>query len=357
MIFKSGIATGLSLFISRQRRAKGHLGALVVCLALLIGTSTAHAQCSPTTTLPDVVVSLPPTISVPPNVQNGAVLATVTVPVPGASAGLKYATCSSGSLFWAIAAGPVVANRVGSTSVPGIGYTSSLSGGGLGGTIGMDTTIDSAKVPGGPAGPTFSDQLYVTVNLVKTGPISAGALSLNPQGPGIANRVGSFFVGTGGRTLFNVTMASNATSITSSACTVTTPSTSVALDKVLTRDLTGVGSTAKEVPISIGLNCPSAGTRIFITLTDNSDPTNTSNALSLKAGSSAHGVKFQIVNAGVPVSFGPDSSAAGTINQWQAGTSSGGTMNIPLSVRYIQTATPVQGGTANAAATFTMSYQ
>ena len=56
---------------------------------------------------------------------------------------------------------------------------------------------------------------------------------------------------------------------------------------------------------------------------------------------------------------GPDSSAPENLNQWKAGAVSVGTsaFEIPLSAQYIQTTDTVTEGTANARATFTMSYQ
>lgn len=192
-----------------------------------------------------------------------------------------------------------------------------------------------------------------------TGPVTPGSLSLNPTGPGVANRVATFFVGGPARTpLFYVTLPGNDSYIRVPACTVTTPSPNVPLGTIRARALTGIGSTTGETPFPITLNCPKTGSRVSITLTDNANPANRSTALSLKSGSTASGVALQVLNAeGTPVAFGPDSSAPGNTNQWLAGTSSGGPMTIPLTVRYLQTANPVKAGTVNAVATFTMSYQ
>ncbi|WP_120293638.1 fimbrial protein [Paraburkholderia sp. BL23I1N1] len=124
-----------------------------------------------------------------------------------------------------------------------------------------------------------------------------------------------------------------------------------------TRSFTGVGSTALETAFSVRLNCAVPGSQIYITLTDNANPANTSNTLSLKSDSTASGLGFQVLNKGIPVSFGPDSSVAGNTNQWQVGVASTGSINIPLSVRYIQTPAQVRPGTVDAVPTFTMSYQ
>src|SRR5256885_14692477 len=57
--------------------------------------------------------------------------------------------------------------------------------------------------------------------------------------------------------------------------------------------------------------------------------------------------------------FGPDSNAAGNRNQWFAGSVAYGQerLDIPLTARYGQTGENVTIGSANAAATFTISYQ
>ncbi|RKE37231.1 hypothetical protein B0G76_3472 [Paraburkholderia sp. BL23I1N1] len=48
--------------------------------------------------------------------------------------------------------------------------------------ITMDSQFASANVPGGNAAPTFTSQLYVKFDLVKTGPITPGKLSINTSG-------------------------------------------------------------------------------------------------------------------------------------------------------------------------------
>jgi type 1 fimbria pilin len=335
------------------------IGFSIVAAMLLLDASEANAGCSRTVNLGTTSVSFPAAISIPPNAPVGTVVATVTAPVSGAAADLKYASCSgSDTLYWAIQAVPVVANRVGTTSVAGIGYTSFLSGGGFGNDITMDSGWSNSATPGGPTSPSFQSQLSVTVKLVVTGPVASGALSLNPGGgAGLPNQVAAYFVNNSGTTLFNVVVPANSTTITSSACSVTTPSIAVTLPPVSSSAFQRVGSTAGARNMSIDLNCPSSPVRIFITLTDSTTPTNTSSNLSLKPNSTAKGVGLQILNAGNPVNFGPDSSNAGNTNQWFVSTSNGGMVQIPLVVQYIQTGTPVAPGSVNGTATFTMSYQ
>ncbi|WMD22942.1 fimbrial protein [Achromobacter seleniivolatilans] len=346
-------------FLPRGHLGKMLFGLLGMTIVTLFGSSRAHADCTAVATLPVTVVTFPATISVPPNAQANTVLATVTVPVNGATAGTRYANCtSSGTLWWQIASGGNVTNRVGSTTVAGVGYTATLSGGGLP-NMSIDSSTNAASVAGGLASPTFSSQLNLTVNLVTTGAaIQPGPLSLNPSGMGTAGRVGIFYAGGNASVVFTATMPSNTTTITSAACSVTTPSSSVKLDPVKASSFSGVGSTAGSAPIPLAVNCPNTTSKVFVTLTDNVSPTNVSSTLSTKSDSTASGVKLQILDPqGNPVSFGPDSAQAGNTNQWLAGQAVSGHMSIPLTVRYVQTAATITPGTVNSVATFTMSYQ
>ncbi|WP_175746815.1 fimbrial protein [Burkholderia pyrrocinia] len=128
------------------------------------------------------------------------------------------------------------------------------------------------------------------------------------------------------------------------------------------RDFGGVGGTTPERDFSIQLKCsggnPGTSTNAYVTLTDNSKASNRSKLLSLTPDSKASGVAVQILRNGTPLGFGPDSSDASNPNQWKAGSipQGQGVFTIPLTARYIQTGT-LKGGTANAVATFTMSYQ
>lgn len=138
-------------------------------------------------------------------------------------------------------------------------------------------------------------------------------------------------------------------------CSVTTPSVSVTLPTVSTTSLSSLGQTNGDTRFNIGLSCQS-GANVYVTLTDATTPGNTTSLLSLNPSSTAQGVKLRILkNDGNPMSFGPDSAAAGNTNQWLVG-SSASTSNIPLIVQYYRNG-DLTAGTVNAAATFTMSYQ
>lgn len=125
-----------------------------------------------------------------------------------------------------------------------------------------------------------------------------------------------------------------------------------------------VGQTTPEVDFNIDIDCDKTydfNTIISVTFTDDSDRSagNNTDILPLDAQSTAKGLGVQILYKDSPISFGPDSSFAGTENQIELDKME----ELPVSsytynfkARYISTG-PVSAGTANTRATFTMSYQ
>jgi type 1 fimbria pilin len=148
------------------------------------------------------------------------------------------------------------------------------------------------------------------------------------------------------------------------ACTVTSPSNiPVNISPTAVTDFTSVGSTSSNfTPFSINLSC-SGGTRsnttnMYMTLTDQTNPGNVSNVLSIASASSASGVGIQLRNAAnTVISYGPDSRSAGNTNQWLVQSTGNGTVTIPLTARLVQTAPRVNPGSVVAITTYTMSYQ
>ncbi|MBN3830515.1 type 1 fimbrial protein [Burkholderia sp. Ac-20344] len=146
-------------------------------------------------------------------------------------------------------------------------------------------------------------------------------------------------------------------------CSVQTKSINVSMNATNVKSFTGVGSTSADKPFDIKLNCSNgtsgATTRMFMTMTDVANPGNRSTTLSLSKGSTATGVGYQIVrqSSGSLVSYGPDSSSLGNPGQWFVGQYGNQGVSIPLVARYVQTQQNMTVGTANAVATFTMSYQ
>lgn len=245
------------------------------------------------------------------------------------------------------------------TGVSGIGvsfYVVTSSGQTLITSIGGGYTSGTISAPGNGSLPG------IQANLVVTGQVIAGySLSSLPSVTVTFTPTGACSWTTG----ISNTLATNASNaaVVPITCTVTTPSVSVNLPTASLATLSSVGSTAGATSFPIGLNCAS-GANVYITLSDVTTPGNTSSLLTLASSSTAQGVKLQILNSAGPVSFGPDSSMAGTAHQWFLGPSS--TVNIvPLTVQYYRDDTNPAGtesaslsaGSVHAQATFTMSYQ
>jgi len=141
--------------------------------------------------------------------------------------------------------------------------------------------------------------------------------------------------------------------------TCSTSSVTVTLPTVSPADLTPVGTVFGATPFSINLVCPSGNpVRLFMTLTDSTDPTNRTKNLTLTPTSTATGVKIRVSRGTTDISYGADSPARAGVNQFQVGTmtAAGGPFSAAFTAAYVSTAT-VTGGTVNAIATYTMSYQ
>ncbi|WP_426394875.1 fimbrial protein [Ralstonia sp. R-29] len=209
---------------------------------------------------------------------------------------------------------------------------------------------------GGAVNTSVSTGVSVVVDLVKTGPITAGG--------SITGEVAGWFAQNDTSQLTSI-VVDGAIIVQPKVptCTVSTPSVQVPMGAISTRTFTGLGSSSGAQAFNIGLQCsggdPNTSTNAYVTLTDATNPTNTSQVLSLTPTSQASGVGVQILNGTTVLGYGPDSAAPGNTNQWYAGNIAVGTsrFTIPLSARYVQTGATVTPGTANAQATFTMSYQ
>lgn len=194
----------------------------------------------------------------------------------------------------------------------------------------------------------------INAELVVYGQVATGSLSSSPPHVNVQVSGNTFLCLTFNGTDQVNTHFSNP-AVTAITCSVTTPSVSVTLPNISTTSLSSVGQTTGDTRFDIGLNCNS-GANVYVTLTDATTPGNTTSLLSLKPSSTAAGVKLRILKSdGNPVSFGPDSAAAGNTNQWLVG-SSASVNDIPLTVQYYRDGA-LTAGTVNAAATFTMSYQ
>ncbi len=186
------------------------------------------------------------------------------------------------------------------------------------------------------------------VQLVVTGPVGSGTLNLPTTL--VQAKYDSLVVG-------QLNLTNGTASVQAQACKVTTPTIPVPMPTARLKDLPSVGSTTGTKSFSLDLNC-NAGVALYVTLSDASTPSNSSKTLSLSSDSTAKGVGYQIAYSGSPAAFGTDSATAGNINQFSvsSGKTVGGPVSVPLTVNYVRTAT-ISPGTANAKATFTMSYQ
>ena len=147
-------------------------------------------------------------------------------------------------------------------------------------------------------------------------------------------------------------------------CIVLTSNVAIPLTSaagISARTFTGVGSGSGwtgRMPLK--LDCTGNLSDVFMTVTDATTPSNRSSILSLTTASAARGIGIELSIFGSPkMSFGPDSSAIGTVNQFKVvnAADATGAVTIDFSARYVQTDAKVVSGSANGAATFTMAYQ
>lgn len=235
------------------------------------------------------------------------------------------------------------------TSNPGIGVRLEYSAALLGSyTSAPRTETYNTNAPSGTV------QFFRRAVLVIVGPVATGMLTSLPSltvtfGPGPNCTPANTF------STVSTTMTLTGAVITGQTCSVTTPSVGVTLPPVSQSDLIPAGTTAGNKAFAIGLNC-TAGTNVYVTLTDATDNSNRTSLLKLGPSSTARGVQLRILRNGTtPVLFGADSAVAGNVNQFLVGASSSVT-SVNLTAQYISTGT-VAPGSVNAAATFTMSYQ
>jgi len=143
-------------------------------------------------------------------------------------------------------------------------------------------------------------------------------------------------------------------------CTVINATQTVILPTVSQQALTGSNVNAGATPFSIALRCQK-GSRLYMTMTDANYPDKTLNLLFPKGGIyGLAAVKIERTG-GTRVSFGPDSSAAGAINQWLVGDTPEGILEVPFVASYQtyskDSSAVFPAGKLSVAATFTLSYQ
>jgi len=192
----------------------------------------------------------------------------------------------------------------------------------------------------------------LTLQLVKTGPITAGGTFMGEIANIALDTTKFYVIQIAGSIPINPTIPT---------CTATAPPVSLGVATIGTT-LRNVGDMSPAQSFNVTLVCSggAAGitTNLYATLTDQTNPGNTSNQLSLTPSSIASGVQIQVLNGATILGYGPDSNAVGNTNQWLIQSGVGNTtLTLPLSARYIQTATHPTPGSANGTATMTLSYQ
>ena len=198
----------------------------------------------------------------------------------------------------------------------------------------------------------------IQIELIKVGPITQGGQVIADRTTivrKIAPSHGNVVLHTAvARVGFTATLAAKPT------CSVTSTSISVNLGEVSMSNFDAEGRSPK-IPLSIDLTCSGSTnggrTGIYVTLTDQTQPGNRSEQLNLSPDSTATGVALEVTNRLGLVSFGADSTTIGNPGQWNQGMTGNGNYSIPLSVNYLKVNSQPTPGSANAVATFTISYQ
>lgn len=233
-------------------------------------------------------------------------------------------------------------DRIYPTSIPNIGMRLST----FPGTGSINSTLGA-----------WDESFPITIELVKTGEITAGGYLSGAYAQYRANTVD-------GQLMVEFRFASPVkVQPRIPTCRVATPQVTVPMGTMTTAMFTGIGSTTFSRRFDLALACsggyPGTSTNAWVTLTDASQPGNTSNALSLTRESTASGIGIEIHRDDTVLGFGPDSAALGNTNQWYMGNIAQGQagLRVPLTARYVQTGAKVGAGSANARATFTLSYQ
>lgn len=236
-------------------------------------------------------------------------------------------------------------NNVYQTNIPGVGImykSTGLIGGGYQAdpVSGYDFTLAASG--------SGSAQFWVDADLIVVGTVGSGSLTSMPN-------VDYGFSSSCAPTIsVNETLVSGTVVNGLTSCAVANKAVTISLPDVGTRDLISAGATVGTTSGSIPLSC-NAGTNVYVTFTDASNPANTSNVLSLEPSSTAKNLGVQILYGANPVRYGPDSAVPNNINQFLLGSSSGLT-SIPIAVRYYSLGM-AQAGVVRATSTITLSYQ
>lgn len=315
----------------RARLARG--AAVLAAVALLaLAPAWAHASGCTGTASATYTVSVPSTIVNDPNIAVGTVLYT-SAPTPISTPVTYY--CNGQGNGWGLVA-PSGALLPPNTNL----FPTNISG------VGYRVLENGVYITAYPYAQSRDNQgVYiesgsVTIELVKTGPITSGG---SLQGPLAALRAGA----TNFITYATINLAGSLT-FTAPACQVSTSNITVNLPAVTSQAFSGVGSVAGTTPFQIGLTC-SSGAIVRITL-DTATPVAGKPGVIAPSSGGTSGVGVQVLDSSgtTPVQFGVAQTIGATPN---------GALSVSYFARYYQTGSAVSAGLLGATATFTLSYQ
>lgn len=342
---------------------------LLVALLLSLGCKTAWSQtfsCSGTSGT--ITVPMPASVTVPRDAVTGTVLTSWVT----SNAASNYLTCTQTN--WATGPnirslltdsgltvmGPSgVTYKVWDTNVPGVGVAIGFqlyacNAWGIFRSLASTVRSTLCGALGGGTG-TLTGGISLQLALVKTGPITPGVVSSTPMAesgwtsghPTPPNQ--PIVVHTDILKRFVQTP----TTINVAACE--TPDVSVNMGKPMLSTFSGVGYTTPVVSFDVSINaCPAGSlTKIqyqFIPVNAVIDANN--GLLALSSTATATGIALQLKDgSNAPLKFNTQYTLTGY------NSVAGGSYKVPLKAAYRQTAATVTPGSANAALTFTMTYQ
>ncbi|WP_413482087.1 fimbrial protein [Morganella psychrotolerans] len=133
--------------------------------------------------------------------------------------------------------------------------------------------------------------------------------------------------------------------------------TSVSLGEFRTGQFPSVSSTQGNGVSNTTISCDK-GVHVAVTVSDQSNKTNTSNIIGLTPDSKAKGVGIQALYNGKVVTLGPDSASKNNLNQFALINTTESNQIIPLQLgfQYIRTG-DMKAGSANGLVGITFSYQ
>lgn len=276
-------------------------------------------------------VSVPTTIVNDPSIPAGSVLYTS---VPTGVSGYVRFSCNGNGNGWGLVA-PSEANLPANTDLfptgtPGVGYRVMQNGSYIHAYPYLDLGNKS-----------WQEEDAVTIELVKTGPITDGS--------SLQGSLSKFKAGTDNNYIIDAVInLANTLTFTAPACQVSTSNILVTLPTVTSQAFSGVDSVAGTKPFQIGLTC-SSGAVVRITLDTATPVAGKAGVISPSSGGSG-GVGVQLLDSSgvTPVQFG----VAKTI-----GATPDGALSVNYFAQYYQTGSTVSAGQLTATATFTLSYQ